>query len=33
MKRYGIVHGLVRQGIEPGQTIQVADNSDYSFPY
>ena len=33
MKRYGIVHGLVRQGIEPGQTIQVADNPDYSFPY
>jgi len=33
MKRYGIVHGLVRQGIEPGQTIQIADNPDYRFLY
>ncbi|MEO8105485.1 MAG: GTPase ObgE [Candidatus Saccharibacteria bacterium] len=33
MKRYGIIHGLVRQGIEPGQTIQIAENPDQSFPY
>ena len=33
MKRYGIVHGLVRQGIEPGQSIQIADNPDYTFQY
>ena len=33
MKRYGIIHGLVRQGIEPGQTIQIADKPDQSFLY
>lgn len=33
MKRYGIIHGLVRQGIEPGQTIQIADKPEQSFPY
>jgi GTP-binding protein len=33
MKRYGILHELVRQGIEPGQTIQVGETSGRSFPY
>lgn len=33
MKKMGILHELVRQGIEPEQIIQISDNQDYRFPY
>ena len=33
MRRAGILHELRRQGIAPGQTIQIGPNADTSFPY
>jgi GTP-binding protein len=33
MQRSGIMHELVRQGIEPGQTIQVGPSAGRSFTY
>ncbi|HVV67050.1 MAG TPA: GTPase ObgE [Candidatus Saccharimonadales bacterium] len=33
MRRQGILHELTRQGIEPGQTIQVGDSEARSFKY
>ncbi len=33
MKKMGIFHELVRQDIEPGQTIQIGRSENASFPY
>lgn len=33
MRRAGILHELRRQGIEPGQTIQIGPNQAANFPY
>lgn len=33
MKRFGILHELVRQGIEPGSTIQFGADESHSFEY
>ncbi|MDB5170592.1 MAG: Obg [Candidatus Saccharibacteria bacterium] len=33
MRRAGILHEMVRQGIEPGNTIQVGKNAAYQFEY
>ena len=33
MRRQGVLHELVRQGIEAGQTIQFGENNDASFVY
>jgi GTP-binding protein len=33
MRRHGILHELVRQGIKPGQTIQIGPDQAASFPY
>jgi GTP-binding protein len=33
MKRFGILHELVRQGIEPGNTIQFGPNEAHTFEY
>lgn len=33
MKKMGIMHELVRQGIEPEQVIQISSNEDHTFTY
>lgn len=33
MRRQGVMHELTRQGIEPGQTIQIGQSQANSFPY
>jgi Obg family GTPase CgtA-like protein len=33
MRRQGVLHELVRQGIEAGQTIQFGEDDDASFQY
>lgn len=33
MQKVGIMHELSRQGIEPGQVIQIGDDSELSFKY
>ncbi len=33
MQRAGILHELIRQGIEPGQTIQVGPSKEANFTY
>jgi len=33
MRRAGVLHELRRQGINPGQTIQIGPHKDTSFPY
>lgn len=33
MGKMGILHELTRQGIEPGQTIQIGPDENTSFTY
>ena len=33
LRREGVMHQLVREGVEAGQTIQVGQSADYRFEY